>query len=227
MARTLNPVAHALKRDAFVEAGQRLIATRGYEQLSIQDVLDELGASKGAFYHYFDSKQALLQAVIDRITETAAATMTPIVEDPDLTAVEKLQGAFGALAQWKGERRELMLELLRVWFSDDNTVVREHLRSAASARLSEPLTTIIRQGAAEGTFTVTSPRHAAGVVVAVIMGANEAFSRLFLARQARAVTFEEVERTGAAYAEALERILGLPPSTWPLTDAATLHTWFD
>ncbi len=60
MPRTLNPAAHALKRDAFLDAAERLIRTKGYEQMTVQDVLDELGASKGAFYHYFDSKEALL-----------------------------------------------------------------------------------------------------------------------------------------------------------------------
>jgi tetracycline repressor-like protein len=57
MARTLDPVAHAVRREAFLDAGQRLIATKGYTQLSIQDVLDELASSKGAFYHYFDSRR--------------------------------------------------------------------------------------------------------------------------------------------------------------------------
>ena len=69
MARTLNPEVHAVRRDAFVDAAQRLIQARGYEQMSIQDVLDEVDASRGAFYHYFDSKAALLDAVVDRMIE--------------------------------------------------------------------------------------------------------------------------------------------------------------
>jgi AcrR family transcriptional regulator len=32
-----------------------LVFTKGFEQMSIQDILDELHISKGAFYHYFDS----------------------------------------------------------------------------------------------------------------------------------------------------------------------------
>jgi AcrR family transcriptional regulator len=66
MARTLDPAAHALRRDAFVDAAQRLIQAKGYEQMSLQDVVDELDASRGAFYHYFDSKVALLEAVVRR-----------------------------------------------------------------------------------------------------------------------------------------------------------------
>ena len=62
-----------------MEAAQRLLQTKGYEAMSIQDLLQELGASRGAFYHYFDSKQALLEAVVDRITDAALANAAPVI----------------------------------------------------------------------------------------------------------------------------------------------------
>jgi AcrR family transcriptional regulator len=71
--RAVNPQNHAARRDEFVDAGQRLIQTRGYEQFSIEELLAEVGASKGAFYHYFDSKDALLEAIVDRFVELAVA----------------------------------------------------------------------------------------------------------------------------------------------------------
>ena len=79
MARILNLAVHTVRREAFVEAAQRLMQSRGYQQMSIQDVLDELQASRGAFYHYFDSKQALLEAVIDVSSRIEAlhATLCP------------------------------------------------------------------------------------------------------------------------------------------------------
>lgn len=226
MARTLNPVAHALRRDAFVEVAQRLIASKGYEQLSIADVLDELGASKGAFYHYFSSKQALLEAVVERIIKHAAATLEPVANDPGLPAIEKLHALFASLAQWKGERIDLMLELLKVWFSDDNIVVREQLRRGVTTRVTPLLATIVWQGKAEGVFTVSQPDGTAAVLGSLLQGANETASRFFLARQANAVTFEDVERWFAAYTEAFERILGVPVGSLRLTDEATLRRWF-
>ena len=39
MARTRDPVAHAVRRDTFLDAAQRLIATKGFHAMSIQDVL--------------------------------------------------------------------------------------------------------------------------------------------------------------------------------------------
>ena len=61
MARSVNEKEYAVKRNEILDVAQRFVYTRGYEQMSIQDILDELHISKGAFYHYFDSKQALLE----------------------------------------------------------------------------------------------------------------------------------------------------------------------
>ncbi|HLY13729.1 MAG TPA: TetR/AcrR family transcriptional regulator [Candidatus Limnocylindrales bacterium] len=227
MARTLDPEAHSLRRDAYTDAAQRLIQTKGYEQLSIQEVIDELGTSKGAFYHYFGSKESLLEAVIERMTDAALALIWPIVDDPKLAAIEKLQLVFSTAAAWKGERKEFFVELLQVWMSAPNSVVREHFRREAADRITPLLTTIIHQGMVEGTFTPTSSDGAAAVLISMLLGANDVASHLFLARQAGTVTFDEVVVRLAAFTEAYERVLGLPVGSWVMLDDETLHLWFD
>ncbi len=226
MPRTLNPEAHALRRDAFVDAAQRLIQAKGYEQMSVQDVLDEVDTSKGAFYHYFDSKGALLDGVVERMTDAATATLAPLVADPGLSAPEKLRGVFTEIARWKGERTELVSAVLQVWQADDNAIVREKFRQGIVPRLAPLLATIVEQGRAEGTFTTGSPGPVARVLVALIQGLNEAAVELYFARQADTVTFEEVELELTAYANAFDRILGLPAGSFPMTDRATLQQWF-
>jgi AcrR family transcriptional regulator len=218
---------HAVRRDAFVDAAQHLIQAKGYEQMSIQDVLNEVDASKGAFYHYFDSKEALLAAVVERIAATASATLVPIAADPDLRAIEKFEGVFHGIARWKGERRELMLALLRVWLSDDNAIVRERLRRDTVVLIAPLLAGIIRQGNAEGAFSVSCPDDTARVVISLIQGSGEIAGELFAARQAGTVGFDAVERAFAAYTEGIERILGLPAHSLKLIDAPTLHLWYD
>jgi len=226
MARTLDPVSHAVRRDAFLDAAQRMIQSKGYEAMSLQDVLDDLDVSKGAFYHYFGSKETLLAGVIDRMVEVATTNMAPVANDPELTALEKLTRMFLGLAQWKGEQPDLMIELVQIWLSDGNAIVRDQLRLGVQAKLTPLLATIVRQGKDEGVFTVTSPEHTAGLIVGLLLGTNETASRLFVARKAGQITFDDVERTLAAHAEAFERILGLPPGSWPTLDAKTMHFWF-
>jgi AcrR family transcriptional regulator len=226
MARTLDPTAHALRRGTFVDATQRLIALKGYEQLSIGDVLADLGASKGAFYHYFDSKGALLEAVVERMTDAALESLAPITVDPNLSAVEKMHDLFRGIGQWKSDRRELVLAVMQTWLSDDNAIVREKLRQGMVTRLAPLLAPIIRQGTAEGVFSATSPDDAARVLVSLMQGSSEVAGELYVARQAGTVTYDQVQRTLAAYTEAFERILGMPAGSMAI-DEPMLRLWFD
>jgi AcrR family transcriptional regulator len=227
MARTLDPAAHAVRRDTFLDAAQRLIQAKGYEQMSVQDVLAEVGTSKGAFYHYFDSKAALLEGVIDRMVVVATATLQPLLDDPDRTALEKFNGMFQGLASWKTQRRDLLIAVLETWLSDDNAIVREKFRREVVATITPILTAIVRQGVHEGTFAVASPEHAARVTVSLLLGANEHASALFLGNHRGQIPFEVVEGALNAYPEAMERILGAPEGSlrwWP--DDRILHEWF-
>jgi AcrR family transcriptional regulator len=227
MARTLNPTTHAVRREAFVDVAERLIQVKGYEQASVQDVLDELDASRGAFYHYFDSKAELLEAVIERMVNAVIAELEPLANDPDIAALDKLQGIFSTLARWKGERSELMLAILDVWLADHNAIVREKFRKELVVRMTPLLTTIIAQGRAEGAFLVDDPGPTARVLVALFQGANETATDLFFARRSGAITFDEVERALAAYWTAFERLLGLPAGSMTTLDPAILHEWYD
>ncbi|HEY8871022.1 MAG TPA: TetR/AcrR family transcriptional regulator [Candidatus Limnocylindrales bacterium] len=226
MPRTLNPETYALRRDAFVDAAQRLIQTKGYQQFSVQDVLDELDASKGAFYHYFDSKAALLDAVIDQMADAAAARLEPVLANPNLSAAQKVDALFNGLAQFKAEQKELVLAILRVWLSDDNTIVRETYRRLVTARMVPWLDAIVRQGIAEGKFSATFPGLVTRVLASLIQGTSELAGELWVARQTDSVSFKEVEDTFAAYREAFERIVGAQPGTLTLVDGPTLRFWF-
>ena len=168
----------------------------------------------------------LLAAVVDRMIKAATAGMGPVVADPGLTALAKLGRLFASIAQWKGERTELMIELVRVWFSDANALVRDQLRRGTQETLTPLLAEIVRQGKDEGVFTINSPDHTARVLVFLLLGVNETASQLFLARQAGDITLEDVECALAAYAEACERVLGLQPGSWPSLDRSTLLFWF-
>jgi len=226
VARTLNQATHSVRREAFVEAGQRLMQAKGFEQMSIQDVLDDLNASRGAFYHYFDSKQALLEAVVDRIVDAALAAVLPAVDDPDLAAIPKLHALFGGIAQWKTARKPLVLALLQVWISDHNAIVREKLRRTLVARMTPVLARIVGQGTVEGVFHATSPTATAEILVMLLQGFQDKATDLFIARQANTIGYDAVEQAVAAQTEAFERLLGAAPGSIHIIDEATLHEWF-
>ncbi|HEY7452872.1 MAG TPA: TetR/AcrR family transcriptional regulator [Candidatus Limnocylindria bacterium] len=224
--RTLNPNTHAVKRDAFVDVAQRMIATRGYEQMTIQDVLDELDTSRGAFYHYFDSKSALLGEVIERMAEAAVGLIRPVAADPELRAPEKLERIFGTIANFKSERADLILAILEIWRSDENAIVREKLRRRLAAIMGPILTDVVRQGKAEGTFDVSSPEETAIAAVWLMQGAQERAMDLYLARQAGTISYDEVVDAFAGYTTSMERVLGAAPHALTLAQPSVLRRWF-
>ncbi|HEY3083832.1 MAG TPA: TetR/AcrR family transcriptional regulator [Candidatus Dormibacteraeota bacterium] len=226
MARTLNLAVHTVRREAFIEAAQRLMQTKGYEQMSIQDLLDELEASRGAFYHYFDSKQALLEAVIDRMVDAGLAEVAPVAGDPELSAIRKLEGVFTGIGRWKTERRALVLSLITVWMSDDNAIVREKLRRTMVQRLVPMLAPIIQQGIDEGTFHAQAADETARVFVMLLQGFQDIATELFLDRQAGRIELATVEETFAHYSAAIERILGAPAGSIHMIDRTVLQAWF-
>ena len=65
-------------------------STKGYEQMTTQDLLEALQISRGAFYHYFESKQALLMALVERIGEQAEQLVLPMISDRQIPTQDKL-----------------------------------------------------------------------------------------------------------------------------------------
>ena len=226
MARTVNQSVHTIRREAFVDAALRLMQSRGYEQMSVQDVLDELEASRGAFYHYFDSKQALLEAVIERMVDAGLGAIAPVVNDPRLAAIPKLKAVFSGIGRWKTERKALVLALLKVWISDENAIVREKFRHRLAGRMVPVLAPVVSQGIAEETFTAKSPVGTARILVMLLLGLQDIATDLFIARQSNTISYEEVLRTIASYNDSFERILGAPSGSIDLVDETVMREWF-
>lgn len=73
----------------------RLFMEKGYEQTSIQDIIQGLGGlSKGAIYHHFKSKEDILMAVTDRMTAESNQMLGKIRDRVDLNGREKLRAIF-------------------------------------------------------------------------------------------------------------------------------------
>src|SRR5579863_10083583 len=80
MARSLDPEAHRGKRNEILDAAERLFYSKGYAAMTVQDLLDEVGLSNGAFFHYFASKAAVLEGFIDRLREDSQGRLQALVD---------------------------------------------------------------------------------------------------------------------------------------------------
>jgi AcrR family transcriptional regulator len=223
MVRTVKD--SSVRRNEILDVAQRLVFTKGYEQMTIQDILDELQISKGAFYHYFDSKGALLEALIERMAQEGMRMLLPIVEDPHLPALEKLQQFYNTAGRWKTDRKTFILALLRVWYTDDNAIVRQKEIAAAVKEFLPFLTRIVRQGVEEGTFKTSYPDQVGEVVLSLVTSVSDTMGNVLVSNDPGEMQLSRLESMVTVYTDALERVLGAPKGSITLVDTQILKEW--
>jgi AcrR family transcriptional regulator len=202
---------YAVRRDEILDAAQRLIYTKGYEKLTIRDILDVLQISNGAFYHYFASKSDLLEAIIERGQDELDKGFRVIVDDPDLSALDKFRRFFATLNRARTAQQAFISDVMRVWFADDNAIVREKTDEVFVQRRAPLLNAIVCQGVQEGVFTTPFPDQAGQVILSITRGTGNAVLKLVLAFQQEREQLhyiDDIVATSAASAEAIERVLG-------------------
>ena len=169
MARTVKKAEHFAKSNEILDATMMLINTKGYEHVAVQDILDTLRISRGGFYHYFDSKQALLEALIERSASEVQQALLPVVQNPRLSAIQKVQAYFDSSTRWKTSQKELILSAIQNWYSDENALIRLKLTAKSHTYMSRLLDPIIRQGIEEKVFTTSYPAEIAVIFVGMTL----------------------------------------------------------
>jgi AcrR family transcriptional regulator len=65
-------------RERIVRAASDLVATRGVAETSLDDVIERAGVGKGQLYHYFEDRNALLRAVVERNSTEVLGHLAPV-----------------------------------------------------------------------------------------------------------------------------------------------------
>ena len=228
MARILKEEEHTAKRNDILDAALQLVYSKGYDKMTIQDILDQLQISKGAFYHYFDSKVDVLEAVIERMaTEQVEPIFHSIVEDPNLSALEKLHHYFDMSTRWKTSKKAFVMELVKVWYSDENALARQKMLARTIEHMEPFFTKIIEQGVREGSFTAPYPEVASQVTINLIYDLAYQSGQMFIAQDVKeSDNLRRIETLYAAYSDVLERVLGAPKGSIQVMTAEALEIWF-
>lgn len=214
-----------VRRNEILDVAERLLAAKGYEQMTMRDIVDELQIAKGTVYHYFDSKAVLLEALIERMGDQIEQLVLPIGQDPTLSALDKLLRYFAAVDHWKLGHQRLVLEFLRVWYGDENAIVLRKFSRAGLKRFVPQLTQIIQQGVAEGVFTTAYPAQAARMIIALRNDLGDAIAELYLSEERELPDVPKITHMAEATVDALERLLGVKPGCIQDASREALAQW--
>ena len=211
MARIIKK--HDERKTEFLNTAQELFFTQGYDQTSVESIIRKIGLSKGTFYYYFKSKEDLLDALIERLSEKILEEVKKIADRQDLDAITKLNRAYAVTRSIKLENLELLKVLLKVLYDDKNISFRFKIYRSSIEILAPEFSKIIRQGIKEKAFNTPYPEEAARLIFEVAYTLGERIPNLILGSDKNTKNLDKAEKEFRIYENAIERIIGAEEGT--------------
>ena len=175
----------AERRSEIVKTARYLFQTKEYDKTTMQDVMDQLGIAKGTIYHYFKSKEELLEAVIVDIVDENIEQMQLAKMEMNGNALEKIRILIGL-----GSVAANNSEVLNHLHQPGNTGMHTRLLAVALIKQAPLYAELIRQGREEGIFQTDAPLECAEFIISAIQFLTDAgiypWTQEDLVRRARA-----------------------------------------
>ncbi len=148
-----------------LETAHLLFSEKGYDKTSVNEIINRLNISKGAFYHYFNSKDEVLDAIILGYTAEALDMLYEIVYDPSLNGLEKYIKMFKEAQANREKNAERFSYLIKLFLKEDNRLFRDRYIEKIIEETKPPLILILQQGVKEGLFIINHPDETAELII--------------------------------------------------------------
>ncbi|MFA8387470.1 MAG: TetR/AcrR family transcriptional regulator [Pelagibaca sp.] len=207
------------RREAILDAAQGLFMARGWEAVTIADVLEAARISKGGFYHHFTAKEDLLTGIVARMTGQAIAATEEARNCATGDALTRLNAFLASSQRWKAEHASEMRAFVDVLMRPGNDTLYQRAFNATADAIVPILEEMISDGVEEGVFDVADPRLAAEIVIGLSQGRQAVLSDAMALAAAGDIDAGTDRLDARMRAEGLtcDRLLGLPPGSVPLS----------
>ncbi len=195
------------KKDELINIAKGFFYSVGYNKTSVQKIIDSAGVAKGTFYHYFKSKEDLLNQFVDSEISALYQGLNSVLK-MDIGAIEKFSTIFKSGASWKSENVVAMKQLMKVLISDDNLILRHTMLQHQIKQITPLYEAIITQGKEEGVFDVINPKFTANYLVNSFSSFADEMYELFSAPEYTKELLEQLRNIILYFEDTIERLLG-------------------
>ena len=217
---------HTARRQQLLETANSLFMEQGYESASIQQIIDRIGIAKGTFYHYFSSKEDLLNELIITQAQGAISQLLPIIDREDMNAAEKFNAFHRSIGVWKLGNKEMIFAAARTLYRDENLVYRKKLNRVSLELMLDPYAKLIEEGVESGLFDCSHPRHTAELILNTSVAWGDVIVPIMLEAFDREEKRMEFEQKLEAFQKAIERILGADEGVLDLYPPNLIDSFF-
>ena len=159
MARNKHPEQTVTR---ILDTASALFLQKGYDETTLQDIIDATKLSKGAIYHHFASKEAILIAVVDRMGDFNSAVLAEIRDRKGLTGAEKLRELFrtSMTLSFQGKILHMLPFLL-----ENPKFMALQMQSILGEAAPDYILPILKEGIADGSIRADYPEQLAEVLL--------------------------------------------------------------
>ena len=181
------------RKQELLQIAYRMFISRGYENTSVDEIIEEAGIAKGTFYYYFETKEQLLEEVIGMMIEQETEAAGQILA-ADIPVPQKIVGIIVSLRPTQAEQ-PIEGALMR----PENIVMHEKIRKKIVEAAVPLLSEVVEQGIAEGVFSCDNIPERVRMLLVISSD-----------------TFDEgrfTERDISVFIDMTEKLLGAEPGT--------------
>ena len=161
------------RRADILDAALALFYSRGWDHVTVADVLQEAGISKGGFYHHFTAKEDLLDGLIARFTAEALAAAEAVRDATTGTALDRFNAFLAETGRFTAARVPQIKFLIDVMLRPGNDLLFHRITAATNAAARPVLREMIAQGVADGSFDVPDIDLVTETIVAMSAGRRQ------------------------------------------------------
>ena len=205
------------RRNRILETAEKLFYQKGYEDTSIQDILDDLKMSKGGFYHHFESKLQLLDALCDRQMQENNRRMQEAVRAAEGDAVAQFNALYEHCTLWQEGQIEFTSLVLRTAYLGGSVQLRDSLRQAMLSGARPRIKDIIHAGVEQKKFFTRYPDDIGELLLLLFANLNDEIA-MQLAKNEKGGCLPPILNLLMTYRHAAETLTGAPYGSLVLYD---------
>lgn len=153
------------KRKQIYDALEELMSSVPFKEISVDLIAQKANIGKGSIYYYFESKDEILESLIERSYRRAIREYLDNIQH-EQTALGRIKQLFKSVIKkdFDDNRKNLIITL----HLNDDIVLHNKLKAFAVQELSPILTVLLEQGVQDGSIEMDYPRESAEIIVSVL-----------------------------------------------------------
>ncbi len=161
MARVRKENEYISKKKKIIIESIKLLNEIGYDMFSLNKAIESAGMTKGAFFHYFNSKKELIDEIINYFQSPLIEALEEISNNNSVEPKDKILLMANSVSMIKTENKETVFQLMNLLNKKENIAIAEMINDKSIETFLPIYEKVLIEGNNKGQFNVTHPNGSA------------------------------------------------------------------